>query len=94
MLRVPLLLFYVSLLLASDWAQFRHDSGHTASTDEVLPEKLTLLWSRALPAPQQVWPKYPRMNFSVSYEPVVAGKLLYLPSMLDGSISQWIPRPE
>ncbi len=74
-------------LMGADWPQWRANAGRTASTDEQLGGELHLQWVRHSPKPQAVWPKYPRLNFSASYEPVLSGGLLFVPSMIDGSVA-------
>ena len=50
-----------------------------------------LLWSRKLPPVRQAWPREfeQRINFDASYEPVVMGKLLFLGSPNDGSVTAY-----
>jgi len=71
---------------ASDWPQWRFDCGRTAASPQQLANALYPQWTCQLPKPQPVWPKYPRMNFSQSYEPVVAGGTIYVPSMITGGL--------
>ncbi len=73
---------------AADWPMWRHDAGHTACTPEPLPATLQLAWQRQLPPPRACWPwtQY-KLQFDVSYEPVMAGNLLFVPSMVRDRIT-------
>ncbi len=72
---------------AADWPQWRYDAGRTAASPEELAAELHLQWVRRLPPPQPAWPKYPRLCFDVSYEPVVMGKSMFVPSMVTDSVT-------
>jgi len=72
---------------ASDWPQWRHDASRTGSSDEALADELHLAWVRELPAPKPAYPKYPRLCFDGSYEPVVLGKTMFVPSMVTDSVT-------
>ena len=49
------------------------------------------MWSRKLPPVRQAWPLegQQRINFDASYEPVVMGKLMFLGSPNDGSVTAY-----
>ena len=72
---------------AADWPQWRYDAGRTAASPEVLAPELHLQWTRRLAPPRPAWPKYPRLCFDVSYEPVVLGKRMFVPSMVTDSVT-------
>lgn len=72
---------------ASDWPQWRHDASRTGSSEEALADELHLAWARQLPAPTPAYPKYPRLCFDGSYEPVVRGKTMFVPSMVTDSVT-------
>lgn len=81
--------FFVTMLVlsaacsADDWPMWRHDAGRTGATEERLPEKLELQWSRALPITTPAFHS-PRLQFDAGYEPVVAkGRLLIASSRTD-----------
>jgi len=74
-------------LLGADWPQFRYDAGRTAASPEELPEKLHLQWIRELGAPRPAFPLEVRLLFDASYEPVVVGKTMFVPSMVNDSIT-------
>ncbi|MGB0579672.1 MAG: PQQ-binding-like beta-propeller repeat protein [Limisphaerales bacterium] len=72
---------------ATDWPQFRYDANRSASSPERLPETLTLNWSRNLPQPRPAFPTDQRLRFDASYEPVVMGDTLFVPSMVTDSVT-------
>jgi outer membrane protein assembly factor BamB len=72
---------------ATDWPQFRYDAGRTAASPEELPTTLHLQWTRRFPAPQPAFPGEVRLRFDASYEPVVLGKTLFVPSMVTDSVT-------
>jgi len=77
-------------LWAGDWPQWRCDAAHSANAPDKLPEGLRLLWSRQLPTPRPAWPaSQPSLRFDVSYSPVAAGGLLFVPSMVEDSVTAY-----
>jgi len=49
-----------------------------------------LQWVRQLPTPRPAWPaSQPSLRFDVSYTPVAAGKLLFVPSMVTDSVTAY-----
>jgi outer membrane protein assembly factor BamB len=76
---------------AADWPMWRYDAARSAAAPGDIATNLTLLWSRRLPPVRQAWPQEPlqRLNFDVSYEPVVMGKLLFLASANNGSVTAY-----
>ncbi len=85
------LLLVIGLLtaptLGGDWPQFRYDAGRTAATPHSLPHRLELRWTRELPAPRPAFPHEIRLAYDASYEPVVAGRTLFVPSMVTDSVT-------
>jgi outer membrane protein assembly factor BamB len=73
-------------VFGADWPQFRYDAGRTASSPEELAEQLRLQWIRELGAPRPAFPLEVRLLFDASYEPVVAGKTMFVPSMVNDSV--------
>ena len=74
----------------ADWPQWRHDAGRGASTSDELPPELHLQWTRRLPLPRPAWPEsQPWLRFDVSYAPVAAGRLLFVPSMVTDSVTAY-----
>jgi outer membrane protein assembly factor BamB len=78
-------------LFAADWPMWRYDAARSAATPAGLSTNLTLLWSRKLPPVRPAWPLDPeqRVSFDASYEPVIMGKLMFLASPNDGSITAY-----
>ncbi len=75
---------------AGDWPQWRYDAARGAATPENLPDELHLRWTRELPAPRPAWPpSQPWLRFDVSYSPVAAGGLLFVPSMVDDTVTAY-----
>ncbi|MCK5801729.1 MAG: PQQ-binding-like beta-propeller repeat protein [Lentisphaeria bacterium] len=74
----------VSVASAEDWPMWRCTPGRTASSPEELPREMTLQWSLQLPQPESCWPspQQHKLEFDLSYEPVAAGGLLFVPSMI------------
>jgi outer membrane protein assembly factor BamB len=66
-----------------DWPMWRYDAGRSAASPEELPDQLVLQWTRELAPPRPAWPKSQvRLQFDASYEPIVAGKTLFVGSMV------------
>jgi len=73
-----------------DWPMWRHDAQHSAATSDQLPAQLHLQWVRSLPAPRPAWPgNQLKLQFDVSYEPVVMGKTIFVPSMVSDHVSAY-----
>jgi len=77
-------------LQAGDWPQWRYDAGRGAATPDDLPVELFLSWVRQLPEPRPAWPaSQPWLRFDLSYSPVAAEGLLYVPSMVTDSVTAY-----
>jgi outer membrane protein assembly factor BamB len=75
---------------ARDWPQWRYDSGHGGSSPADLPENLQLQWVRQLSPPRAAWPiSQHKLQFDRSYEPVVLGKLIFVPSMVRDKVTAY-----
>ncbi len=73
-----------------DWPTWRYDAGRRASSPEELPAQLNLLWVRELALPRPAWPaSQDRLQFDASYEPVVAGKTIFVGSMVCDSVTAY-----
>ncbi len=72
---------------AGDWPQFRYDAGRTAASTEELPADLHLQWVRELARPAPAFPRNVRLEFDTSYDPVVLGKTMFVPSMITESVT-------
>lgn len=73
--------------IAADWPTWRHDANRSAATDEQLPAKLHINWSRQYLPLKPAWSEDPRLQFDASYEPVVAGKLMFVASSRNDSVT-------
>ena len=71
----------------ADWPQYRYDAGRSAASPEELPATLHLAWVRRLPGPRPTFPAEVRLRYDASYEPVVWGKTLFVPSMVTDSVT-------
>lgn len=90
--RTPYLLLVLANLLtthvlAGDWPQFRYDVGRTAASPHELPAGLEVCWTRTLPAPQPAFPHELRIKYDASYEPVVLGQTMFVPCMVNDSVT-------
>ena len=75
------------MVYGADWPMFRYDAGRCSSTPEQLSAELNLQWIRELHAPRPAWPaSQDRLQFDGSYEPVVAGKTIFVGSMVSDSV--------
>jgi outer membrane protein assembly factor BamB len=74
-------------LFGADWPQFRYDAGRAAASPEELPEQLHLQWMREFHTPRPAFPLEVRLLFDASYEPVVVNKTMFVPSMVNDSIT-------
>ena len=72
---------------AGDWPQFRYDVGRTAASPHELPANLQLRWTRTLPVPRPAFPHEIRLAYDASYEPVVLGRTMFVPSMVTDSVT-------
>jgi len=76
--------------VGADWPMWRYDAGRTAATPEGLPSELRLQWVRELPAPRPAWPKSQyKLQFDASYEPVVMGDTIFVPSMVSDTVTAY-----
>lgn len=75
---------------AGDWPQWRYDAGRGAASPNELPTELHLQWVRQLPEPCPAWPaSQPWLRFDLSYSPVAAGKMLFVPSMVTDTVTAY-----
>ena len=86
-----LLTFFSATLFAGDWPMWRYDAARSAASPDNIADNPILLWSRKLPPVRPAWPLdlAQRLNFDGSYEPVVMGKLMFIGSPNDGSITAY-----
>ncbi len=72
--------FAVGSACGGDWPQWRYDRCRTASSPEVLPERLTLAWVRRYGPRRPAWDSpinRDKMSFDRAFEPIVcAGRVI------------------
>lgn len=80
-------------LRAQDWPMWGYDSAQSRATPMPLPDDLHLNWVRHLPAPRRAWPEQKddigKLDFDVSYSPVVMGDLVFVPSMRSDRVTAY-----
>jgi outer membrane protein assembly factor BamB len=81
------LLALSGVALAADWPMWRCDTRRSATTPQELPGDLHLQWVRELPPLEPAWPDEPRMQFDATYEPIVAGKTMFVASPRSDSVT-------
>lgn len=85
-----ILSFHPPKALGHDWPMWRYDAGRGAASPEELPVKMHLQWIRELDPPKPAWPESQyRLQFDASYEPVVAGKTIFVGSMVSDSVTAY-----
>ena len=80
-------LLCASPLLADDWPTWRGNAQRTAATSTELPAELHLQWTLENPELIPAWNEDPRLHFDAAYEPIVVGKLFYVSSSHNDSVS-------
>lgn len=77
-------------LYAEDWPMWRYDAGRTGATTSELSDQLQPLWIRELETPRAAWPAtQEKLQFDASYEPVVMGKTIFVPSMVRDRVTAY-----
>ncbi len=85
-----LLLITAGSAFAGDWPMWRYDAYRSSNSPDSLPDDMTLLWSRRLPKPQPAWPPdQGKLQFDASYQPIILGKRLIVPSMISDSLTAY-----
>jgi outer membrane protein assembly factor BamB len=83
-------LFFPTVVLGDDWPMWRYDARRSAASGEQLASELHLQWLRELSTPKPAWPaSQDRLQFDASYEPVVAGKTIFIGSMVSDSVTAY-----
>jgi outer membrane protein assembly factor BamB len=85
-------LLSASTVTAGDWPQWRYDGQRSAAAPGDLPTDLSLHWVRQLPRLTPAWPDQAKMQFDVSYEPIVAGQRLFIGSSFNNSVTAYDTR--
>src|SRR5690606_25671939 len=71
-------------LLGADWPQWRRDAARSGASEEELPAAPGLVWVVELAPPSPAWPETQgKLQFDRLYEPVLSGKTLFVPSMVE-----------
>ena len=74
----------------ADWPMWRHDASRSGTTPHVLAKQLHLQWVRRMRQPAPAWPKEQyKLQFDSSYEPVVMGSLIFVPSMVGDRVTAY-----
>jgi outer membrane protein assembly factor BamB len=73
--------------LGGDWPQYRFDAGRTGASSDRLASRLHLQWTREFPPPRPAFPHEVRLCYDRSYEPVVLGSTMFVPSMVTDSVT-------
>ncbi len=77
----------------ADWPMWRYDAARSAETPLELAEDLHLQWVRELPEPERAWPHQlddrGKLEFDVSYSPVVLGRRIFVPSNVTDSVTAY-----
>lgn len=66
---------------SDDWPMWRHDAGHSAASDNQLPDQLHLKWSRDFGKREQVWDdplNHDLMPYDKIFEPVVKDERMFI----------------
>jgi len=82
--------FFPPTVLGEDWPMWRYNESRSGASGEQLAQDLHLQWVRELPSPKPAWPaSQERLQFDASYEPVVAGKTIFIGSMVSDSVTAY-----
>ncbi len=75
---------------SADWPMWRYDAGRSAASPVSLPAELHLHWVRDLPKPAPAWSEEQyKLQFDRSYEPVVMGRQIFVPSMVSDKVTAY-----
>lgn len=73
-----------------DWPMWRYDAARSGATDHSLAEQLHLQWVRRMAQPAPAWPEEQyKLQFDKSYEPIVMGKRIFVPSMAGDKVTAY-----
>jgi len=80
-------------LVEPDWPMWRFDAARSARSPIELADTLHLQWVRELPEPMRAWPfqmdDREKLDFDVSYAPVVLGHRIFVPSNVTDSVTAY-----
>ncbi|PCJ62259.1 MAG: hypothetical protein COA79_04140 [Planctomycetota bacterium] len=77
---------------SEDWPMWKGTSGRGGVNNETLPSKMNLLWTRQFPKSKPAWANnksQAKLQFDVSFQPVVMGKSIFVPSNVNDSVSAY-----
>ncbi len=78
---------------AVDWPLWGYDAARSGATPMEIPEELHLNWARRLATPRPAWPRQlddmGKLDFDLSYAPVVMGDLVFVPSMVSDRVTAY-----
>ena len=78
---------------AGDWPMWRNNAARSSASPDDLPETLHLQWMRKLPLARPAWPaSQTKLQFDVSYEPVVLGRRMFVGSNVNDSVTAYDTR--
>ena len=76
-----------------DWPMWQYDAGRSAAAPWRLAEELHLHWVRDLQAPKRAWPhqwdNHGKLDFDVSYSPVIKNHRIFVPSNVTDSVTAY-----
>lgn len=77
----------------TDWPMWRYNAARSGETPQKLSEELHLQWGRQLREPKRAWPRQRdhrgKLDFDVSYAPVVMGRRVFVPSNVTDSVTAY-----
>ncbi|MGE3317494.1 MAG: PQQ-binding-like beta-propeller repeat protein, partial [Planctomycetaceae bacterium] len=80
----------VGIANGADWPTWGGNASRTGTVSESLPETLHLSWKLQLREPDPAWhSNQDRVQFDRMYEPVVAGKRLFVGSMVGDRVTAY-----
>jgi len=93
-LALPFLMAYAVVCAASaaaaDWPMWRCDEKRAAASPaDLSATSLNLQWVRDLGEPDPAWLDQAWLRYDDSYEPVVAGSTIFVPSMVTDSVTAY-----
>jgi outer membrane protein assembly factor BamB len=78
---------------ASDWPMWRYDAARTAVAPTPLPDQLAPAWSRDLGPPLPAWRQeqdyHGKLEFDRTYQPIILGKRIIVPSMVSDRVTAY-----
>lgn len=77
---------------ADDWPMWRYDAARSASSAQSLASALHLQWVRDLGPLTTAWPDQPKMVLDRAYEPVVAGRTMFVGSSKHDTVTAYDTR--